>query len=144
MLVIKGISCMTEVLIGVFLAMPISKIIRIHLINFLRHELVEYSNDKLLTMLYKVVTGYSMDMNKFMIVYMITHGLAKLLIVYLLYKKKVWAYPLAILILLGFAAYQMYKYVHLHSITLILLTVIDIVLIIFIYLEYKEKKSIKQ
>lgn len=140
MLFIKGFGCFMEAMAGVFLALPISRILRNSLINFLQKELVEYSHDKFLNMLYKVVTGYNMDMNHFMIFYMISHGAAKFLIVYLLYKNKIWAYPLAMVVLGGFAAYQMYKFVHLHSVFLIILTAVDIILIIFIYLEYREQK----
>lgn len=141
MVILKGISALAELLVGIFLALPFSRVLQKEIIEFLKEELVEKSDDKIINMLYSFFTGYTMDMNNFMITYMVFHGLIKLIIVYLLYKNKIWAYPFSVAVLILFVIYQMYKFMTLHSVLLIILTVLDIVLIVFTILEYRKVKS---
>jgi len=74
-------------------------------------------------------------------VYLITHGLAKALLVLGLWMNKLWAYPLTMIVFGVFCVYQMHRYTHTHSIFLVLLTIFDLILIYLTWREYLKKKQ---
>jgi uncharacterized membrane protein len=73
--------------------------------------------------------------------YLITHGLSKVVLVVALWLNKLWAYPLTIFVFAVFCVYQMYRYTHTHSIWLVLLTIFDLFLIYLTWREYQQKKQ---
>ncbi|MGA8145826.1 MAG: DUF2127 domain-containing protein [Candidatus Acidiferrales bacterium] len=74
-------------------------------------------------------------------IYLITHGLSKVLLIIALWLNKLWAYPLTIVVFTVFCAYQMHRYTRTHSIWLVLLTIFDLLLIYLTWREYLQKKS---
>ncbi|MGT2933600.1 DUF2127 domain-containing protein [Streptococcus catagoni] len=73
--------------------------------------------------------------------YLLLHGILKLLTLILLLRKKLWAYPLSILLFLGFIVYQMRDFFLTHHFSMIALTLFDLLIIILTWLEYKELKK---
>jgi uncharacterized membrane protein len=57
--------------------------------------------------------------------------------------NKLWAYPLTIFVFAAFCVYQIHRYTHTHSVTLILLTLFDLALIYLTWREYLEQKQIR-
>lgn len=84
--------------------------------------------------------SFSLSSQHFSIFYLASHGIVKCMIVYLLWQKKWWAYPLSIVVLVLFIITQMYRFTFTHSVMLVLLTVLDIVMIVLTYLEYRHLK----
>ena len=74
-------------------------------------------------------------------VYLITHGLTKLLLLAGLWMNKLWAYPLTIVVFGIFCVYQMHRYTRTHSIFLVLLTIFDLILMYLTWREYLKKKQ---
>ena len=60
----------------------------------------------------------------------------KVLLVYALLRRKLWAYPVAIGVFAGFSVYQMYRYVIQPSGWLIALTVLDVIVILLTWAEW--------
>ncbi|HZK71020.1 MAG TPA: DUF2127 domain-containing protein, partial [Clostridia bacterium] len=73
--------------------------------------------------------------------YMLLHGTTKLVVIWLLWKKKLWAYLPAVVVFGLFIAYELYSYMHSQSVLLLLIVVIDIVIVVLIILEYKHLKA---
>jgi uncharacterized membrane protein len=73
-------------------------------------------------------------------VYLITHGLSKVVLVIALWLNKLWAYPLTMVVFAIFCIYQMHRYTRTHSIWLVLLTIFDLFLIYLTWREYTQKK----
>ena len=141
LLFLKFLVSVAEILAGTFLAMPFFQSFQNFLLNFLSKELIEDSDDIITALAYRFISGYSSDMNSFMIFYLLSHGIVKLIIIYFLYKKKVWAYPVAIAVFTAFIIYQVYKYIYMHSFILIIATIVDIVLTILTVKEYIIRKK---
>jgi uncharacterized membrane protein len=59
----------------------------------------------------------------------------------LLWMNELWAYPLAIGVFSAFSVYQVYRFTHTHSITLLLLTVFDLLIVYLTWEEYRVEKS---
>lgn len=83
------------------------------------------------------------DSREFAAFYLLTHGLVKVILVVCLWMNKLWAYPLTIAVFGLFMLYQMARFTHTHSITLILLTVFDGLIIYLTWMEFQQQKSRK-
>ena len=88
------------------------------------------------------VTEKLLSGNKlFASMYLLSHGLTKLVLVIALWMNALWAYPLTIVVFAAFSAYQMYRYAHTHSIAMLLFTIFDVALIYLTWMEWREQKS---
>jgi uncharacterized membrane protein len=72
--------------------------------------------------------------------FLISHGITKIVLVVAIWMDELWAYPLMILIFGGFSVYQIYRLAHTHSLLLALLTLIDIAIVILTWREYQEQR----
>jgi uncharacterized membrane protein len=76
--------------------------------------------------------------------YLLSHGITKVVLVICLWMNKLWAYPLTIFVFAAFCVYQVHLYTRTHSITLVLLTIFDLILIYLTWREYLEQKQIRE
>jgi uncharacterized membrane protein len=75
-------------------------------------------------------------------VYLLSHGVAKVVLVALVLRDKLWAYPWLVALLLAFIAYQLYRITAVHfSVGLTLLTIFDAVLVWLTWREYQAKRT---
>ena len=58
-----------------------------------------------------------------------------------LWMNKLWAYPLTMIVFGVFSIYQMYRYIHTHSIAMLILTIFDVLLIYLTWLEWREQET---
>jgi len=87
--------------------------------------------------------AYSVALNKyFTIIFLLSHGIIKLFLIICLLKRKLWSYPLAILVFVLFIVYQTYQYYLSPSSLMILLNIFDVFVILVTYIEYRSLKSI--
>lgn len=108
-----------------------------------QHELLSDPNDLIANMLLTFSRNFSVNSQLFGIFYLATHGIIKIVLVYFLWRKKLWAYPLAIAVLILFTAYQIYR-INVHfTVFMLFLTLLDIAMIILTWLEYKRVKAQK-
>ncbi|MFY9584809.1 MAG: DUF2127 domain-containing protein [Candidatus Acidiferrales bacterium] len=77
-------------------------------------------------------------------VYLLSHGVVKLVLVVALFWNKLWAYPLMIIMLAAFIFYQLYRFALTHSLVMILLTLFDLVVIVLTWLEYGKQRALRQ
>lgn len=69
--------------------------------------------------------------------YLLSHGLVKVILAIVLWMNQLWAYPLAIAVFSAFCVYQVYRYAFTHSEALIWLTVFDVGVVILTWREYR-------
>jgi uncharacterized membrane protein len=140
-LIIKGIDGVMEILGGV-LFLFINPARMNSLINFMTlHEISEDPKDYIANMLINLSHGFSSSLQTFIVIYLISHGLIKIILVLLLYMKNIWSYPASIGFLMVFIVYQIHRYLYSHSILMILLTLFDMIMIWLVLLEYKQVKA---
>lgn len=137
---LKGIGALCEILGGILL-LYLNPIRMGRLVFFLTHrELAEDPGDRLANVLLHYGYGFSAGTQLFTIMYLLSHGITKCLLAYVLWHKKRWAYPFAIGLLLFFIGYQIWSYCMHPSIFLVLLTVWDAVMILLTAVEYRRQK----
>jgi len=140
-LLLKGIHGLMEIIGGAGLLFLTPDRLNL-LTRFLtKHELLEDPRDKVANFLIALSNSFSISTQHFAVFYLMSHGIIKCILILLLWRRKLWAYPLTIVSLILFIAYQVYRYTFTQSVFLILLTIFDAVMIALTYLEYKRIKS---
>ncbi len=139
---IKGFDGILEIL-GGFLLMLTSPVRLSKIILLLtQHELSEDPNDMIANYLIKISHEFTASSQHFGIFYLLSHGVVKIFLVAMLLEKRLWAYPLAVIFLVLFVGYQIYRYSYTHSFWLIALTVFDTVMILLTWIEHNRIKDI--
>jgi len=101
------------------------------------HELTQDPNDWLANHLLTLTAHLSTGMKLFAVVYLLVHGVIKLVIVSAIWLSQLWAYWLAGVVFSLFVLYQTIRFAHTHSMMLLLLTVIDLVIIALLPPEHR-------
>ena len=140
-ILLKGVDGILEILGGFLLMFLNPDRLNKLIVLFTQHELSQDPRDFIANYLIKFGTGFSISAQHFGSFYLFSHGIIKLVLVYLLWKRKIWSYPLAIIFLLLFIFYQIYRYTFTHSIWMIFLTIFDIIMIVLTIIEYNRIKK---
>jgi uncharacterized membrane protein len=141
-LVLKGLDGILEVIGGVLLLFVSPQAIN-HLARVLTaHELSEDPHDLIANYLLHTTAHLGRGTTIFGAVYLLSHGIAKIVLVALVLRDKLWAYPWLIGLLLAFIAYQLYRITAVHfSVGLTLLTIFDAFLVWLTWREYRAKRA---
>jgi uncharacterized membrane protein len=140
-LVLKGLDGILEVIGGILLLFlsphAIERIAR----GLTAHELSEDPHDVIARYLLHSTSHLSAGITLFGAIYLLSHGIAKIVLVALVLRDKLWAYPWLIALLLAFIAYQVYRLAWVHfSVGLTALTVFDALLVWLTWREYQSKR----
>jgi uncharacterized membrane protein len=141
-LVLKGLDGVLEVVGGILLLFLTPQTIE-NLVRVLTaHELSEDPHDLVARYLLHTASHLNHGTTLFGAIYLLSHGAAKIVLVALVLKDKLWAYPWLIALLLAFIAYQLYQIIAVHfSLGLTALTVFDAVLVWLTWREYQSKRA---
>lgn len=140
-IILKGIDGVLEVIGGILLMFLNPLRLNKLTVILTQHELSEDPRDVIANYMIKISSNFSISTQYFGAFYLISHGVVKFILVMLLRKKKLWAYPLTIVSLVLFIIYQIYRYTIDHSIGLLILTIFDIIMIVLTFIEYKSMKN---
>lgn len=135
-IILKGLHAFLEIVSG-FLFLITSQKTILSLINyFTREEAYEDPHDFMLQFIIKTAGHLSVSGQHFISLYLISHGIIKLFVVIILFKKKLWAYPVSLVVFSSFIIYQLYRYTFTHSPWLLLFTLFDVFVILLTLHEY--------
>jgi uncharacterized membrane protein len=143
-LVLKGLDGILEVAGGILLLVLSPHAIQ-HLVRALTaHELSEDPHDLIARYLLHTTAHLNTAITIFGAIYLLSHGIAKIVLVALVLRDKLWAYPWLIVLLLAFIGYQLYRITLVHfSIGLTLLTIFDAFLVWLTWREYRAKRDMR-
>jgi uncharacterized membrane protein len=139
-LVLKGIDGFLELVGGILLLLVSPDSINHFAQRITQHELSEDPNDLLVHHLLRLTSNLH-NTQTFGALYLLTHGLVKLVIVYGLFRRERWAYPVAFIFLGGFVVYQIYRLTYAPSAGLALLTVFDLLIIWLTWREFRRTRE---
>lgn len=140
-LLLKGLFALGEILCGVALVFLTPDKLNQMISWITAGKLAEEPNDWLMNHIVLLGQSFTVGSQHFAIFYLVSHGIIKLTVIILLWKKQLWAYPLSVLVFIGFIVYQMIHFASSHSIMLLLLTVLDMIMIVLTILEYRKIKA---
>jgi uncharacterized membrane protein len=141
-LVLKGLDGVVEIIGGVLLLFLSPHAIEHIARTLTAHELSEDPHDLIARYILHTSSHLTTSTTLFGAVYLLSHGVAKVVLVVLVLRDKLWAYPWLIALLLAFIAYQLYRITAVHfSVGLTLLTVFDAVLVWLTWREYQARRT---
>jgi uncharacterized membrane protein len=140
-LVLKGLHALIEMIGGILLyAVSAENIVRI--VNFfVRDEIREDPHDFIANYLLHTAQNFGGSTQAFAALYLLLHGIINGSLVVALWKEKLWAYPVAFVVIGAFIVYQLYLFIFGFSWWLALLTALDIVVIFLVRHEYGVLKA---
>jgi uncharacterized membrane protein len=134
---IKGIDGVLEIIGGILLLITNNVALNRLVIALTQHELSEDPQDWIATTARQAVSQLSADTRVLGSIYLLAHGLVKLMLVVGLRRRQRWAYPVTISFLCLFISYQLYRLSAHYSLGLLLLTVFDIGMVDLAWREYR-------
>jgi uncharacterized membrane protein len=138
---IKGIDGTLEMIAGIALLFITPESLR-NLVGWLTQgELQEDPTDFVANHLVEFFHQLSISTKHFASAYLLVYGITKMGLAVGLLRGKLWSYPTALVVLVIFLCYQMYRFSHNHSIGLGLISVLDLVVIVLIWRDYKYMKA---
>jgi uncharacterized membrane protein len=141
-IILKGLDGVLEVIGGLLLLVVSPATINRVVTNLTQHELSEDSHDFLATRLLRTAHGLTGAAVVFGAVYLLAHGLVKVVLVAALLKNRLWAYPWMIGFLGIFIVYQIYRLSYKPSVGLTALTIFDAVIAWLTYREYRKQLAV--
>ena len=138
--ILKGLDAVLEIIGGVLLLF-VSRSNITHFVAWLtRSTLAHNPHNYIATHLNHSAEHLAADSTLIGAIYLLSHGIIKLFVIINVLRDKYWAYPVLIIVLLGFSVYQIIDIIASHSIAVALLTIFDIFIIIMTWFEWQKKR----
>ena len=99
------------------------------------HQLTQGPDDSMTLWFQNLVESFSLQLQHFYALYLLGHGALKFAMVIMLARRILWAYPVAMLILLGFVIYQTVEFATQGAIVLLILAALDAFMIALVWRE---------
>jgi uncharacterized membrane protein len=148
-LIFKGLDGVLELVGGILLLVVTPAQIGAIARFLTQHELSEDPHDFIANSVLQVVAGLNVSVALFGAVYLLLHGVAKVVLVWAVLRDRLWAYPWLIAFLLVFIGYQGYELVVNFSWGLLVLTAFDLFIVYLTVREYgihraRRRRSLQQ
>jgi len=110
-------------------------------VALMRHEIIEDPNDFLFSLASSFFLHFSFTITYFLPAYLFFWGIVDIFLSTQVLRKKLWAFPISITLIILFVLYEIYRISHTHSLILGCIILIDIALIVLIGKEYRSLLS---
>lgn len=137
---LKGIDGVLEMAAGVTLLLVSQPAILRFVALMTRAELAEDPSDFVANHAVHMAQNLSVNTRHFAALYLLVHGAIKIGLVAGLLRRLRASYPVALLFLMAFIGYQIYRLVHAPSLVLAVLTIIDVAIVVLIAGEWQRVK----
>ena len=107
--ILKGLDGALEIIGGLLLLLVSPATIQSIVRSLTQHELSEDPHDLIASHLLRSTRDLSHATALFAAVYLLSHGVAKVVLVIAVLRDQIWAYPAIIVLLIGFIIYQLYR-----------------------------------
>jgi uncharacterized membrane protein len=104
-----------------------------------QHELSEDPNDFIANHLLRYAHGLTGSAVTFAALYLLVHGIVKIVLVFALLRNQMWAYPWMIGFLLIFIGYQLYRLALSFTLWLTILTIFDALIVWLTWREWRRQ-----
>ena len=138
---LKGIDGLLEAIGGVLLWFIKPEQLGSTLQAIFVHELLRDPHDFLARHLLHTSEKIAQSDPLFASIFLLSHGLVKVVLSVLLWMNRLWAYPVAIVGFSAFAVFGIYRYMHTHATLLIVIAVFDLLIVYLTWEEYEVEKK---
>jgi uncharacterized membrane protein len=140
-ILIKGIDGFFELLAGLLLVAVPSHLITDVTHHLTKGELAQDPHDYIASHVVHYGNSLAGSAHIFAAMFLLTHGLTKLVIVVCLLRNKLWAYPFGLIVFSLFIAYQLYQIIVKPTSGMVFLTVLDGFIVWLIWREWQKQKA---
>jgi len=140
-LLLKGFNGIWETVSGGLVLFIGSQWLTSSFYRLTANELLEDPNDRLVDLAGNILRGASADAVRFAAAYLLLHGLLNIFLSIQPFRRKLWAYPTAIIVNLAAMAYQVHRVALHHSVFLTLITILDAIFVLFALAEYRRERG---
>jgi uncharacterized membrane protein len=140
----KGLNGVAELIGGLMLLLLTPGRVHHLVASLTQGELSEDPHDFLATHLLHTASGLTGKALLFGAVYLLAHGIVKIVLVIALLLNRLWAYPWMIVVLVLFIGYQSYRIALAPTAGLIALTVFDLMIVLLTWREYRRQRQARQ
>ncbi len=140
-IILKGLDGLLETLGGLLLLAVTPATLTSWVTRLTRHELSEDPHDLIAGHLLGYAHGLTGTAVTLAALYLIAHGVVKIVLVAALLRNRLWAYPWMIAFLLLFIAYQLYRLLLHPTIGLSVLTLFDAVIVWLTWREWRKQTA---
>ena len=134
---LKGVFALLEIVAGIATYFVPQQLL-LSLVQWVtKDEFAEDPHDLVANYLLHSVQNLSIGAQDFAAIYLLAHGVIKLWLIIGLLRKRLWYYPVAIIVFGLFIVYQLYRFTFTHSVWLILITALDVVVIALTWHEWR-------
>lgn len=137
-IVLKAINGIWEV--GGGLMLLFGRSIERLILRLIQYEVAIQPTDFVSKSLLNFFENLTLSTRYFISAYLLFHGLVNLFLVVTLWRRHLWAFPVAIILFSIFVTYQFYRLYSVYSLDLLLVSVFDVFIIVLTFLEYKRLK----
>lgn len=134
--ILKGIHAIIEILLGFTLLILSKEFISKGIIFLVERRLAGDPSNFIAQYISQFGIDLSLGIKLFFSLYFIIHGIVNLSLVYSIIKKPSFAYPISILVFIGFLIYETYSYFILASLWLFFIALFDLLFIGLLFYEY--------
>ncbi len=143
-IILKGLDGLLEIIGGLALFFVSPAALNRLAIGLTAHELSQDPHDFIARHLLRSAAKLNGHAVVFGALYLLSHGLVKIVLVGALLKNKLWAYPWMIVFLLLFIVYQLYRLTIEPTFGLSVLTIFDAIIAWLTWREYQKRVKIDQ
>ena len=140
-IILKGLDGVLETIGGLLLLVVTPATINHLAVGLTQHELSEDPNDFIASHLLRYAHGLTGSAVTFAAVYLLLHGITKIVLVAALLRNQLWAYPWMIAFLLIFILYQSYRIVLSPTFGLSALTIFDAAIVWLTWREWRKQTT---
>ncbi len=142
-LVLKGLFAAGESLSGVGLLLtPHGALVQLW--GWLtHHDLTQDKSADMARWVQHMTETFPVHVQNFYAFYLLGHGAIKFVMVIMLARRILWAYPGAMVLLAGFVLYQLTEFLTHGSLTFLILSFLDSVMIVLVYREWSVLKLMR-
>lgn len=140
---IKGFNGVWETVSGFFILLLSKEAIERVFYLLASREMLEDPHDFFLSFALRFLENLSHNTQIFIAVYILLHGFLNLFLAIQLYRDKIWAYLVTMVVMTIFLFYQIHRIILYHSSILTTITIFDILFIILTWHEYNRKKNLR-
>lgn len=106
-----------------------------------QHELSQDPHDVIARHVLHAARGLTHGTTVYAGIYLLSHGVAKVVVIVAVLRDRLWAYPAMIVLIAAFIAYQLYRIVLDPTIGLTLLTIFDAFVVWLTWREYQARRT---
>ena len=141
-LILKGLFAAAESLGGLGLLLTPNAAIITFVSWLTRHDLTQEPTADMALWVQHLTEIFPLQVQHFYAFYLLAHGAVKFTMVIMLARRILWAYPGAMVLLMGFVIYQVTEFITHGSYTFLVLSFFDLVMIVLVYREWNVLKML--